>query len=177
MRSINTDVLLRNRRVFARARDVNFGAAGRLVDEILAYFGENGAELIEPERVKNMVASLVDRLYHARYFARLSAGGNNAAPAPEIDHAEHAYIDHVETMYSYARSINRFVRHELLIDSFVREHPDVSYELKAYLEAIRKSDANLIFNNLRSLRERMNVYGHFMNHPRAATVEAPAETS
>lgn len=177
MRSINTDVLLRNRRVFARARDVNFGAAGRLVDEILAYFGENGAELIEPERVKNMVASLVDRLYHARYFARLSAGGNNAAPAPEIDHAEHAYIDHVETMYSYARSINRFVRHELLIDSFVREHPDVSYELKAYLGAIRKSDANLIFNNLRSLRERMNVYGHFMNHPRAATVEAPAETS
>ncbi len=167
MKSTNTEVLLRNRRLFARARDVAFADAGQLIDEILARYGENGAELIDPGRLKELIAALVDRLFHARYFARLSAGGNNLNPPPEIDQVEQAYIDHVETTYSYSRSINRFVSHEQLIDSFVREHPDVSEDFKAYLWEIRKSDANLMYANLRSLRERMRVFAHFMNHPPA----------
>jgi hypothetical protein len=167
MKFTNTEVLLRNRRVFANARDAAFASAGKLIDEILTCYGENGAESIAPGRLKSLLASLVDRLFHARYFARLSAGGNSADPPPEIDYVEQAYIDHVETTYSYSRSINRFLRHELLIDSFVREHPDVSEDFKAYLIEIRKSDANLIYINLRSLRERMRVFERYMNHPAA----------
>lgn len=177
MKYINTEILLRNRQIFVKARDGAFGEAGLLVDEILALYGENGTESFEAEHLKNIMARLVDRLYHARYYARLSAGGNNVDPPSEIDHAEQAYIDHVETMYSYARSINRFVRHEMLIDSFVGDHPDVSENLKAYLAEIRKSDANLIYINLRSLRERMRAYGRFMNYPRAAAAEAQAALS
>ncbi len=165
MKSTNTDVLLRNRRVFANARDAAFANAGNLIDEILARCGENGADLIDPYELKNLMASLVDRLYHARYFARLSAGGNNLRPPPEIDYVEQAYIDHVETTYSYSRSVNRFVRHGLLIDSFVREHPDVSEDFKTYLTEIRKSDRNLIYVNLRSLRERMRVFADYMGRP------------
>ena len=166
MKSINAEILLRNRDVFVKARDGAFDEAARLVDDVLALYGENGDEPLEPERLKTMMADLVNRLYHARYYARLSAGGNNVNPPPEIDHTEQAYIDHVETIYSYSRAISRFVRHELLIDSFVREHPDVAEDLRAYLAEIRKSDANLIYTNLRSLRERMRVYGRFTNYPR-----------
>lgn len=177
MRSTNTEILLRNRRVFAHARDVAFGDAGKLVDEILARCGENGVELIDPVRLKKLIAALVDRLFYARYYARLSVGGNNSELPPEIDTVEQAYIDHVETTYSYSRSINRFVRHELLIDSFVREHPDVSEDFKAYLWEIRKSDANLMYANLRSLRERMRVFAHFMNHPPAVAPGRAREPS
>ena len=168
MKYINTEILLRNRRVFANARDDAFAQAGRLIDQILARYGENGDELMETAELKELMTSLVDRLYHARYFARLSAGGNNLAPPPDIDHVEQAYVDHVETTYSYSRSINRFVRHEMLIDSFVREHPDVSEDFKTYLGEIRKSDAHLTYMNLRSLRERMRVFARYMNHPAAA---------
>jgi len=177
MRYINKEILLRNRQVFVKARDRAFEEAGLLVDDILAVCGENGTEPFEAERLQNMMAGLVDRLYHARYYARLSAGGNNVDPPPEIGHTELAYIDHVETMYSYSRSINRFVRHEMLIDSFVREHPEVSENLKAYLAEIRKSDANLIHINLRSLRDRMRAYRRFMNYPHAAASEAQAAVS
>jgi hypothetical protein len=172
MKYINTEILLRNRQVFVKARDRAFGEAGFLVDDILALYGDNGTESFQTERLQSMMARLVDRLYHARYYARLSAGGNNADPPPEIDYTEQAYIDHIETMYSYSRSINRFVRHETLIDSFVGDHPEVSENLKAYLAEIRKSDANLVFTNLRSLRERMRAYRRFMNYPQAAEAQA-----
>ncbi|UCH77774.1 MAG: hypothetical protein JSU81_08595 [Candidatus Coatesbacteria bacterium] len=172
MKSTNVDILLRNRRLFARARDEKFAEAGRLVDEILGAYGENGSELLDPTDLKDRMAALVECLYHARYYARLSAGGNNAEPPPDIGYDEQAYIDHVETMYSYSRSINRFLRHELLVDSFVHHHPDVSGDLRAYLAEIRKSDVNLLYLNLRSLRERMRVYGRFMDHPPAATSPA-----
>jgi hypothetical protein len=166
MKSINTEILLRNRDVFVRARDGAFDEAARLVDDVLALYDQNGDEPLEPERLKTMIADLVDRLYHARYYARLSVGGNNVDPPPNIDYTEQAYIDHVETVYSYARSINRFVRHEMLIGSFVREHPDFGEKLRAYLAEIRKSDANLIYMNLRTLRERIRVYGQFTDYPR-----------
>jgi hypothetical protein len=149
---------------------VAFGEAGALVDEILALHGENGGAFLDAKQLKTMMGRLVDLLYHARYYARLSAGGNNVDPPPEIGHEEQAYIDHVETMYSYSRSINRFVRHEMLIDSFVGRHPEVSDSFRAYLSEIRKSDANLIYVNLRSLRDRMRVYARFMND----RSEAPA---
>jgi hypothetical protein len=157
--------------VFATARDAAFANAGTLIDEILARYGENGTELMQTAELKKLMVSLVERLYHARYYARLSAGGNNLEPPPEIDHVEQTYIDHIETTYSYSRSINRFVRHELLIDSFVREHPDVSEDFKVYLGEIRKSDAHLTYLNLRSLRERMRVFARYMNHPVAAAAE------
>ncbi len=174
MKSINAEILLRNRGICVKARDEAFARAGGLVDEILARYGDDGAVLMDPEELRNLMASLVDLLFHARYFARLSAGGNNTDPPPEIDYLEQAYIDHVETAYSYSRSINRFVRHELLIDSFVREHPDVSDDFKAYLEEIRRSDANLIYLNLRNLRERIRVFARLMNHPAGVDVEYPA---
>jgi len=172
MKYINTEILLRNRHVFVKARDRAFGEAGILVDDILALYGDNGMESFEAGRLKDMMARLVDRLYHARYYARLSAGGNNTDPPPEIDYAEQAYIDHIETMYSYSRSINRFVRHETLIDSFVGEHPEVSEDLKSYLAEIRKSDANLVCTHLRSLRERMRAYRRFMNYPQSTETQA-----
>jgi hypothetical protein len=177
MRYINKEILLRNRQVFVKARDRAFEEAGLLVDDILALCGDNGAGDFGTARLQDMMARLVDRFYHARYYARLSAGGNNVNPPPEIDYTEQAYIDHVETMYSYSRSINRFVRHETLIDSFVREHPEVSENLKSYLAEIRKSDANLIHINLRSLRDRMRAYRRFMNYPHAAKAETRAAVS
>lgn len=171
MKYINTEILLRNRQVFVKARDRAFGEAGLLVDDILALYGDDGTESFEAERLRNMMTRLVDLLYHARYYARLSAGGNNADPPPQIDCTEQAYIDHIETMYSYSRSINRFVRHETLIDSFVGEHPEVSENFKAYLTEIRKSDANLVYTNLRSLRERMRAYRRFMDYPQTAETQ------
>jgi hypothetical protein len=167
MKSINAEILLRNRQVFVKGRDDAFREAGRLVDEILELYGENGTEYFDPGQLEDLMVRLVDRLYHARYYARLSAGGNNASPPAEIDHAEQAHIDHIEAMYSYARSIYRCARHEMLIDSFVRDHPEVSENFKTYLAEIRKSDANLIYINLCSLRKRMRTYHRFMDYPRA----------
>ncbi len=162
MRSINREVLLRNRGVFMKARDDAFAAAEKVVDEILSGRKTQRAVAASPQDLQDTMARLVDRLYHARYFARLSAGGNTYEPPPEVDYRERAYVDHVEAMYSYSRSINRLLRHETLIDSFAREHPDVSAELRGYLNEIRKSDVNLIYANLRSMKERMNRFRRFM---------------
>jgi hypothetical protein len=177
MKSINAEILLRNRRVCAKARDEAFAEATRLVDTIIARCRGDGAVSINPEELRNLMTSLVDFLFHARYFARLSVGGTNVNPPTEIDYLEQAYIDHVETAYSYSRSINRFARHESLIDSFVREHPDVSADFKAYLEEIRRSDANLIYLNLRHLRERIRVFARRVNHPAAVAVGDSADVS
>ncbi len=177
MKSINVEILLRNRRVYAKARDEAFTQAGRLLDAILMRYGDDGAVLMDPEELRNFMAPLVDLLFHARYFARLTAGGANVRPPAEIDYLERAYVDHVETTYSYSRSINRFVRHELLIDSFVREHPDVSENFKAYLDEIRRSDANLVYLNLCHLKERIQVFARLVNHPAAVPFEDTTDAS
>jgi hypothetical protein len=177
MKSINAEIILRNRRVCAKARDEAFADAARLVDGMLARCRDGGPVLLNPEELRNRMALLVDLLFHARYFARLSAGGTNESPPAEIDYLEQAYIDHVETAYSYSRSINRFARHESLIYSFVREHPNVSEDFKAYLEEIRRSDANLIYLNLRHLRERIRVFARLVNHPAAVAVGNSADAS
>jgi hypothetical protein len=163
MKFTNADVLLRNRRLLVKARDAAFGQAARLIDDVVALYGENGVEIAQPGRLAGLMAEIVDRLYHARYFARLSVGGDGAEPVSEADVRERAYIDHVETMYSYSRSINRFLRHEHLIDSFVGEHPDVPGDIRSYLAEIRKSDVNLIYHNLLSMRNRLKLFEKFMN--------------
>ena len=172
MKSTNTEILLRNRRLFIASRDDTFARARRLVDRILELFPDDAPGAVDAAELEKRISELVRTLFEARYFARMSIGGNNAQPPPEIDNLERAFVDHVETMYSYSRSINRFLRHELLIESFVRDHPDVAEDLRGYLAEIRTSDFNLIHVNLHSMRNRLNVYDRFMNH----SVAAPAET-
>jgi len=178
MRSINADILLRNRPVFVAARDAAFHDATRLLDEILAEVGasNNAAPASPSPRLKKMMAALVDELYYARYYARLSVGGDTANVPDVIDNYERAYIDHVETMYSYSRSINRLLRHEFLIESFVAEHPAVTDDFKAYLNEIRKSDVNLIYANLNSMRDRMKLFHRFVTRkdPKLAAAGAAA---
>jgi hypothetical protein len=176
MKSINTEILLRNRRVFVQTREAYFEAATRSVDRILAFFPTD-ANYPEANRLDGLLRELVNNLYHARYYARLSIGGNNVAPPEEINNTERAFVDHVETMYSYARSINRFLRHELLIESFAREHPDVAENLRRYLAEIRKSDFNLIHVNLHHMRKRLTVYNRFMNHVATGSVVSEATTA
>lgn len=159
MRFTNTEILLRNRRVFARARDEAFAAAARLLDDVIAQSEAEGPSA----KLKDVMAALVDKLFHARYYARLSAGGNNLVPPPEVEDWERAYIDHVETMYSYSRSINRLLKHEVLMEDFAEDHPDVAADLATYLREIRKSDVNLIHENLHSMRERMVIFNRLMN--------------
>lgn len=174
MKFINEEILLRNRRVFTRARDAEFKEATRLLDDILMEVAANNNRdpSTPPPQLKEKMAELVDRLYYARYYARLSVGGDpNNVPA-EIDDHERAFIDHVETMYSYSRSINRLLRHEFLIESFVAENKDVSTSLSAYLKEIRKSDVNLIYANLNSMRERMKLFKRYI----AGVGETPLPT-
>lgn len=172
MKSINTEILLRNRRLFIASRNEMFTRARLLVDRILVLFPKETLGAADGRELERHISELVRTLFEARYYARMSIGGNNAAPPVEIDNLERAFVDHIETMYSYARSISRFLRHELLIESFIQEHPDVSEEFRGYLAEIRKSDFNLLHVNLQGMRNRLNVYDRFMNPSKAAAAEA-----
>jgi hypothetical protein len=156
---LNREVLLRNRMLFAKIRDDEFNRAiGLLVDVLERY--DNGAEN-DLDRFMGDLDDLVSVLERSRYCARMSVGGNNIDPPEDITYQERAFVDHVETMYSFARSIRRMLRHEIHVRDFLNAQTDLDANMSEYVRTIKQTEANMVLGSLRTMYERIDLYKKF----------------
>jgi len=153
--------ILKNRRLFICERDDHFEHARKLLERIVRIFPK---ELNENEsRLYQEIEMLVDTLEDARFFARLSLGGNNVHPPDNISIEERAYVDLIETMYSYSRSIRRMFRHEVTLSEYVHDNEKLDDRLLMYLMEIKQADSSLILNNLKNMQDRIKTYNEFIS--------------
>ena len=153
--------ILRNRELFISERDAHFEHACKLLDRIVAIFPN---EISENEgKLYKEIEMLVLTLENARFYARLSLGGNNVSPPSDISVEERAYVDLVETMYSYSRSIRRMFRHEVTLSEFAHSNEDLDDRLLLYVKEIQKTDSSLILNNLKNMQNRIKTYYEFIS--------------
>jgi hypothetical protein len=163
-KELNKEILLRNRTLFAKIRDKEFGSGASLVVDILEKYdngGENDLDLFMDELDK-----LVSVFERARYCARMSVGGNNIAPPEDISYQERAFVDHIETMYSFARSIRRMLRHEIHVRDFLNAQKDLDENMADYVQTIKHTEANMVIGSLRSMLERIDLYSGFFGNDR-----------
>jgi len=153
--------ILRNRELFIRERDADFEHALKLLDRIVRLFTKEFNE--NESRLFDDIDMLVSTLENARYYARLSIGGDNISPPANISIEERAFVDLVETMYSYSRSIRRMYRHELTLNEYAINNEDLDDRILLYLLEIKKTDSNLILNNLKNMQKRIKTYYEFIS--------------
>ncbi|UCE28230.1 MAG: hypothetical protein JSW52_05655 [Candidatus Coatesbacteria bacterium] len=156
---LNQEVLLRNRMLFAKIRDNEFNRGAGLLVKILARY-ENGAEN-DLDRFMKELDDMVSVFERARYCARMSVGGNNVNPPDDITYQERAFVDHVETMYSFARSIRRMLRHEIHVRDFLDAQTDLDANMSDYARTIQRTEANMVLGSLRTMSERIDLYKGF----------------
>ena len=152
--------ILRNRELFILERDAHFEHACKLLDRIVAIFPKEVSE--NEGKLYKEIEMLVLTLENARFYARLSLGGSNVSLPPDISVEERAYVDLVETMYSYSRSIRRMFRHEVTLSEFAHSNEELDDRLLLYIKEIRKTDSSLILNNLRNMQNRIKTYHKFI---------------
>lgn len=156
---LNREVLLRNRMLFAKIRDDEFDRGAGLLVDVLESYG-NGAEN-DLDRFMGDLDDLVSVFERARYCARMSVGGNNIDPPEDITYQERAFVDHVETMYSFARSIRRMLRHEIHVRDFLNAQTDLDANMSDYVRTIKQTEANMVLGSLRTMSERIDLYKKF----------------
>lgn len=159
---LNEEILLRNRILFAKIRNEEFERGANLVVNILKKY-DNTTEN-DLDRFMNELDELVSVFERARYCARMSVGGNNIAPPKEISYQERAFVDHIETMYSFARSIRRMLRHEIHVRDFLTAQKDLDENMADYVRTIKRTEANMVLGSLRSMLERIELYKSFFNN-------------
>jgi hypothetical protein len=157
----NESKILRNRELFIQERDADFEHALKLLDRIVRLFTEEFNE--NESRLFEDIDMLVSTLENARYYARLSIGGDNISPPESISIEERAFVDLIETMYSYSRSIRRMYRHEITLNEFAKNNEDLDDRILLYLLEIKKTDSNLILNNLKNMQKRIKTYREFIS--------------
>jgi hypothetical protein len=156
---LNREVLLRNRMLFAKIRDDEFNRGAGLLADVLERYG-NDAEN-DLDRFMGDLDDLVSVFERARYCARMSVGGSNIGPPEDITYQERAFVDHVETMYSFARSIRRMLRHEIHVRDFLNAQTDLDANMSDYVRTIKQTEANMVLGSLRTMSERIDLYNKF----------------
>ncbi len=162
-RSINEEILLRNRELFRKNRDGCFEKAVAIIYEVLNRFGNKSIEKGDFGDLANQVFVMVAELEDARFFGRMSVGGNNIAPPASVNHREQAWVDQIETTYSFARSIRRFLRHDLQLINYSEGYNDIDDNMSRYIDVIHQKDIDFILNNLYKMKERIEVFTRIFN--------------
>jgi len=162
-RSINEDILLRNRSLFRRYRDDCFKNAVTIIYEVLNRFDNKPIEKGDFGELSEKIFKVVSELEDARFFGRMSVGGNNIAPPESIDSKERAWVDQIETTYSFARSIRRFLRHDLQLIDYNEGYEDINGDMAQYIDVIHQGDIDFILNNLNNTVERIEVFAGIFN--------------
>lgn len=142
-----------------KIRDAEFNRGADLLVDVLERYG-NGAEN-DLDRFMGDLDDLVSVFERARYCARMSVGGNNIDPPKDITYQERAFADHVETMYSFARSIRRMLRHEIHVCDFLNAQNDLDANMSDYVRTIKQTEANMVLGSLRTMSERIDLYKKF----------------
>lgn len=153
--------ILRNKSVFRNLRDKSFSEAELLLDDIVSNLERyiNADPLMD--KISRCLEIVVDLLEDARYYARLSVGGDNVNPPRCVSDEERVYVDLIEMTYSYARSIRRIIRHESAILNQIAMRNNITPHIVDYLLEIRKEDDDLIAKNLQNLHKRLKLYRSF----------------
>ena len=162
-RSINEDILLRNRELFRRYRDDCFKNAVGIIYEVLNRFDNKAIEIDDFGELSSKVFNMVAELEDARFFGRMSVGGNNIAPPESVNHRERAWVDQIETTYSFARSIRRFLRHDLQLIDFSGGSEGINGDMSRYINVIHQRDIDFILNNLNKMIERIEAFSEVFN--------------
>jgi len=149
-------VIFNNRDLYVRNRDRIFKTAMESIDGLIRKIEKNLNNDIR--ELYSGLDRLVTILEDARYFARLSIGGNNLNPPETISLSERAFVDLIETMYSYSRSTRRIARHELTLLEFSESSKKLANNIKDYIQKTRKQEHNLIFKDLLNMKDRIDVY-------------------
>jgi hypothetical protein len=160
--ALNEEILLRNRILFAKIRNEEFERGANLVVDILGKY--DSATENDLDRFMGELDELVSVFERARYCARMSVGGNNIAPPDEVSYQERAFVDHIETMYSFARSIRRMLRHEMHVRDFLNAQKDLDENMADYVQTIKQTEANMVLGSLRSMLDRIELYKRFFNN-------------
>ena len=155
---MDENAVLKNQNLFRRLRNKAFTAAEELIDNMVENFErlKNADPLLE--KLTAQMEGIVNTLEDARYFARLSVGGDNTNPPPQINDEERIFVDLVEMCYSYARSIRRITRHETVILNHIALRDNINPLIVDYLLEIRKADEDLIAKNMTNLQQRLKLY-------------------
>ncbi len=157
-RSINEDILLRNRELYRKYRDEAFENAVAIIYDVLNRFDNKPIEKGDFSELSDKVFLMVAKLEDARFFGRMSVGGNNIAPPASVDHRERAWVDHIETTYSFARSIGRFLRYDLQLIDYSKGFKDMNGDMSEYIDLIHRGDVDFILSNLNKMIERIEVF-------------------
>lgn len=164
---LNREILLRNRILFAKIRDKEFArGAGLVVDTLDRH--DNGAEN-DLDPFMEDLNELVAVFERARYCARMSVGGNNINPPEDITYQERAFVDHIETMYSFARSIRRMLRHEIHVRDFLNAQENLDENMFNYVRTMKQTEANMVLGSLRTMLERIELYKEFFGNAEVNT--------
>jgi hypothetical protein len=159
---LNREVLLRNRILFAKIRDKEFSRGTGLVVDILDRYGNGTENELDPfMKDLNELVAVFER---ARYCARMSVGGNNIDPPEDITYQERAFVDHIETMYSFARSIRRMLRHEIHVRDFLNAQKNLDENMFDYVRTMKQTEANMVLGSLRTMLERIKLYKEFFDN-------------
>lgn len=162
-RSINEDILLRNRALYRKYRDEAFKHAVAIIYDVLNRFDNKPIKKGDFGELSSKVFSMVAKLEDARFFGRMSVGGNNIAPPASVDHRERAWVDHIETTYSFARSIARFLRHDLQLIDYSEGYGEMNGDMSQYIDVIHQGDVDFILSNLEKMIERIEVFTGVFN--------------
>ncbi|MGQ9705610.1 MAG: hypothetical protein ACUVWP_01225 [bacterium] len=155
-------VIFNNRNLYIRYRNQTFKKALEIIEKLIKKIQSNLNNDIR--ELYSDLDRLVSVLEDARYFARLSIGGNNMNPPETISLDERAFVDLIETMYSYSRSTRRIARHELTLLEFSETSKKLARNIKEYIQKTREQEHNLIFKDLLNMKDRIDVYKkHFPN--------------
>jgi len=149
-------VIFNNRNLYVRYRNRIFKNALEIMERLIKKIEKNFNNDIR--ELYSELDRLVSVLEDSRYFARLSIGGNNISPPDSISLDERAFVDLIETMYSYARSTRRIARHELTLLEFSESSKKLASNIKEYVSKTREQEHNLIFKDLLNMKDRIEVY-------------------
>jgi hypothetical protein len=155
---LDENAVLKNQELFKRLRNKAFTTAEELIDNMVENFERLKSADPLMEKLTSQLEEIVCTLEDARYFARLSVGGDNTNPPPQINDEERIFVDLVEMCYSYARSIRRITRHESVILNHIALRDNINPLIVDYLLEIRKADEDLIAKNMTNLQQRLKLY-------------------
>jgi len=149
--------------LFRKKRDEFFVKSIGLLNRILKKFPvKNGDKHFKI--ILQYIEDLVNSLENADYYARLSINGNSFEDDDLLINEE-AYTDLVNTVYTQSQSIKRMYEHEMKLENFFNSHRNLDDNIVEYVKNITISEHELIYENLRNMKERIDNYNLYFYKP------------
>jgi len=113
-------------------------------------------------KLEKYYSRFLNDLYKARHFTYISVGGDLEHIADHIELSEKLFVNLIETIYSMARYLERFISHQNVLRKFRSSIAIHNYKHQRYLEQIIETDNNSILRELNTILMRMNMFQKFI---------------